>query len=168
MKVACAFLFALIIVPNAIGQEPAKAVSEQGQKQLPPAVSPLSPTICGPGSFEVSLGSQPLGRESFEIKCAAESGFTATGSTKLNVPGALIDVNTTFDADKTGTLVKFSAKGNAAGQAVDQVVTVNKETANISTSGVSKESPFNGGVVFMANVSYLYQFVIARYDVTHG
>ena len=166
MKLLFAAIPTLILSVPTFAQEAAKPADSK--QNLPPAVSASSPTICGPGTFEVSLGSQSLGRETFEIKCASENGFSATGNTKLTVPGAFVDLNTTLDVDRTGLLAKFSAKGNTGGQAIDQVITVNKQTASILTSGVSKEIPFNGDVILVGNVSYLYQFIVARYDVAQG
>jgi dienelactone hydrolase len=148
------FLFAL-----APGQEPAK---------LPPAVPTLSPALCGTGTYLLLLGTQTLGRETFEIKCASNGAFNASGNTKLDIPGAAMDMNTTLDTDRTGAALGFSMKGSGGGQEVDQVVTINKDVATVVNSGKSSEVPYHGGVIFHSNVTYTYQFLLARYDVTKG
>ena len=148
------FLFA-----SAYGQEPAK---------LPPATPPLSSALCGTGTYLLLLGSQSLGRETFEIKCASDGGFNASGNTKLDIPGAAMDMDTTLDTDRAGAPRKFSMKGSGGGQAVDQVVTINKDVATVVNNGKSSEVPYHGGVIFHSNVTYTYQFLLARYDVTKG
>ena len=152
-------LFSMFLFSLAPGQEP---------KKLPPAAPPLSAALCGTGTYLLLLGSQTLGRETFEIKCARDGGFNASGNTKLDIPGAAIDLTTTLDTDSTGMSLKFSMKGSGGGQAVDQVVTINKDVATVVNSGKSTEVPYHGGVIFNSNVAYTYQFLLARYDVAKG
>ena len=152
-------LFSMFLFALAPGQEPTK---------LPPAAPPLSAALCGTGTYLLLLGSQTLGRETFEIKCASDGGFNASGNTKLDIPGAAMDMNTTLDIDPTGMPLKFSMKGSGGGQAIDQVVTINKDIATIMNSGKSSEVPYHGGVIFNSNIAYTYQFLLARYDVIKG
>ena len=160
MKIPLAILlFSMFLLPSAHGQEPAK---------LPPAAPPLSPALCGTGTYLLLLGSQTLGRETFEIKCASNGAFNASGNTKLDIPGAAMDLNTTLDTDRTGAPLRFSMKGTGGGQEVDQVVTINKDVATVVNSGKSIDVPYHGGVIFHSNVTYTYQFVLARYDATKG
>src|SRR5947207_14496708 len=133
MKLLFAAIPTLILSVPTFAQEAAKPADSK--QNLPPAVSASSPTICGPGAFEVTLGSQSLGRETFEIKCASENGFSATGNTKLTVPGASVDLNTTLDVDRTGLLARFSAQGKTGGEAHAQDITVKKQTASVRTTG---------------------------------
>src|SRR6266850_8415303 len=102
-------LFSMFLFHLAPGQEPAK---------LPPAAPPLSPAVCGKGTYLLLLGSQTLGRETFEIKCASDGAFNASGNTKLDIPGAAMDLNTTLDTDRTGAPLRFSMKGTGGGQEV--------------------------------------------------
>jgi dienelactone hydrolase len=143
-------------------------VAAQQTKSLPPAVPLLSPALCGAGTYVVSLGTQPLGRETYEIKCVSDGGFSTTGNSKLNIPGAPLDLDTTLETDKSGGPLKFSVKGSAGGQTLDQTVTINKDVATVFKNGASTDVPYQGGAIFLSNVIYIYQFVLARYDSEKG
>ena len=144
MKIPNAILLvSTLLFALASGQEPAK---------LPPAAPTLSPALCGTGTYLLLLGSQTLGRETFEIKCTSNGAFNASGHTKLDIPGAAMDMNTTLDTDRIGAPLGFSMKGSGGGQEVDQVVTINKDVATVVNSGKSIDVPYHGGVIFHSNV----------------
>jgi hypothetical protein len=54
-------VFGLLNVENVAAQEPSS-------KGAAPAA--ISRAICGQGTYDLSLGIQPFGRETFELQCA--------------------------------------------------------------------------------------------------
>jgi alpha-beta hydrolase superfamily lysophospholipase len=135
---------------------------------LPTAAPILTPALCGAGTYVASLGTQSLGRETFEINCTPEGGFRATGHTRLDVPGGPSEFDTSLDLDKSGAPQKYTAKGSAGGQTIDLAITINKEMATVVDKGQSKDVPYHGAAIFSPNVSYIYQFVLSRYDAGKG
>ena len=156
-------LCGLILATRLPGQEnPTNA-------KLPPAVSLLSPSICGEGVFSFWLGEQSIGREEFQIKCQPEGGYAASGHTDLKVPGGAIDLRTTLELDQSGEPRSSTAKGTVNSQPFDQSVTVKGSVAAITTNGGTKELPFEKGTSLLGgNIFYLFQFLLARYDAVRG
>ncbi len=139
------------------------------QQKLPPAAPLLAPSICGKGVFSFWLGDRSIGREEFEIKCQADGGYAASGHTDLKVPGGILDLNSTLEVDKAGEPLASTAKGTVNGKPFDQSVVVKGSTAFITTSGVTKELPFNKGASLLGgNIFYINQFLLARYDSAKG
>lgn len=135
----------------------------------PPAVPMLSPTICGKSVFQLLLGTQSLGSETFEIRCRADGGYDGNGHTLITLPGLNIVLNTTIATDKVATPAKFTVKGMLGPNAIDQVVTVVNDKATLVDSGKTQELPYVLGTTFLVpNVTYLYQFVAAHYDTARG
>jgi dipeptidyl aminopeptidase/acylaminoacyl peptidase len=145
-----------------------KAVKPEAK--LPPAAPMLSPAICGKGTFLFTFGDQPLGSETFEIKCLPDGGYSASGHTEMKPPGPGLNLNTTLELDKTGTPISSTAKGTAtAGVPFDQSVIVKGGTATITTNGKTQELPYTKGAALIGgNIFYMFQFLLARYDTTQG
>jgi dipeptidyl aminopeptidase/acylaminoacyl peptidase len=136
------------------------------QAPPPPASPVLSPAICGPGTLRLFFGEQAVGEETFEIRCRPEGGYAGRGHTRLTLPGAAIDLESTVVVDATGSPLSSSARGTAAGRSVDQAVAVSAQgSATVTRDGQSQTVPFERGSVLLgSNVFYMLQLVLARYD----
>ncbi|MDX6692750.1 MAG: hypothetical protein QOF02_353 [Blastocatellia bacterium] len=153
--------------PDATPQPVAKEAS-RAQAALPPAALMLSPAVCGKSSFKFLLGQQSLGSETFEIECR-NGGYAASGHTEMKLPGLVIDINTTIEMDKEATPSRFTLKGMLGANSLDQTVTVTNDKATIVDKGVTSEAAYVKSPSFIVpNVTYLYQFVGARYDTARG
>jgi len=180
----------ILIVLFTISLAALPATTQPATAQTPVAQVPKHPDICGSGTFLMSLGSQPLGRETFEIKCAGAPSdtrpsmkpglaVTATGNTKMDVAGPPMDLTTTIQTDASGRQVELTIKGPAGGQTLDQVITIKRPigahmddktpvVATVVNNGQSTQVPYNGGVLFVPNVTFTYQFLLARYEQAKG
>lgn len=139
------------------------------QQKLPPAAPLLARSICGKGVFSFWLGDRSIGREEFEINCQADGGYAASGHTDLKVPGGILDLISTLEVDKAGEPLSSTAKGTVNGKPFDQSVVVKGAAAVITTSGVTKELPFDKGASLLGgNIFYMNQFLLARYDSAKG
>jgi alpha-beta hydrolase superfamily lysophospholipase len=128
----------------------------------------LSPAICGKGAFLFTFAGNSIGREDFEVRCEA-AGYSASGRTDLKLPGSAIDLTTTFQADKEGLPVAYTAKGSIGGQPFDQAISIKDATAAVTTNGKSQELPFaKGSAILGSNIFYMFQFAMARYDAAKG
>jgi dienelactone hydrolase len=135
---------------------------------LPPGAPWLSQKICGRGVFLLFAGEEALGRETFEITCRPDGGFGGSGNTTLKIPGGTLVQDTTIAVDKMGVPQSFSVKGNAKGDPFEQSTTF-KDGKAIATAGArTEEAPYNNAAVFVNAVTYLMQFIGARYDVARG
>jgi dienelactone hydrolase len=151
--------------PQPLAQEKSAAV----QKKLPPAVPLISPAICGKGVFQLLLGTQSLGSETFEITCNSGGGYAASGRTLMKLPGLTIDLDTSIETDKEATPSKFKLHGVLGQMTPAQTVTVTNDKATIIDDGKTSEAPYVKGATFLVpNVTYLYQFVAAHYDTVRG
>src|SRR6185369_9753349 len=121
--------------------------------KLPRAAPVLSPAVCGDGTYLLSLGTQSLGRETFEIKCLGDGRFSIRANTKMDIPGAAMDLNTTLEIDRSGMPIAFSLKGSGGAQTLDQLVTVSKEVATVVSGGQKRDVPYSGAALFHPNVT---------------
>jgi len=159
-------ILCLLILPTRL---PAQKNPTNADSKLPPAAPLLSSSICGKGVFLFWLGDQSIGREEFEIKCQPDGGYAASGHTDLKVPGGAIDLNTTLEVDKSGEPLSSTAKGTVNGNPFDQSTVVKAAVATVTTSGTTKELPFAKGTSLVGgNIFYMFQFLLARYDVARG
>ncbi|HXU08032.1 MAG TPA: alpha/beta fold hydrolase [Blastocatellia bacterium] len=139
------------------------------QQKLPTATPMLSPSICGKAVYDLWLGDQSVGREEFEIKCRPDGGYQASGHTELKPTGAVIDLSTTLEVDKSGEPLSSTAKGTINGSPFDQSVVVKGSTTTITTGASTKELPFaKGSSLVGGNIFYMNQFLLARYDAARG
>ncbi|MBZ5535978.1 MAG: alpha/beta fold hydrolase [Acidobacteriia bacterium] len=173
------FLVILLFIPEIIFSQQTPAPSKlSSQKEtlakpeisaLPPAPPLLSSALCGKGVYLFTMNGQPVGRESFEVTCPPEGGFSVSGHTDLRVPGATVDLESTLELDKSAIPSKFTAKGTMAGNPTDQVLILKDGTAKASFSGSQREVPYTPGSSFVApNILYLLTFLAARYDTRQG
>jgi dienelactone hydrolase len=136
---------------------------------LPPPTPLLSPAICGKGSFSFLLDGKPAGRETFEIACKPDGGYSANGRTEFTVTGALSDLSTTLDLDQTGQPLSSTAKGTVGSQPINQSVTISGDKAILNAGGSNREVPYARGTPLMGgNIFYMLQFVVACYDAARG
>jgi len=158
--VLCVFL---LLLP------PVCAIGQQSQQQAPAKAAPfLSPKICGKGVFLLSMGTDPLGRESFEIQCGGD-GYRASGSTSLKIPNGTLSQETAIEVDKEGVPRSMSVKGTTAGAGFEQSTVFKEGKAVTTVGGETRELPYtNRAAVFVNAVTYLFQFIGARYDVARG
>ena len=177
MKTLILLLTFMLAAPLILlAQQPVTAAKPDQQdkatktdSKIPAGVPMLSPAICGKGTFLFTLGEQPLGRETFEIKCQPDGGYSASGHTELKPPAPALDLNTTLEVDKTGSPISSTAKGVAGGTPFDQSVIVKGSAATVTTNGVAKELPYTKGTALLGgNIFYMFQFLLARYDVAQG
>ncbi|HEY0543778.1 MAG TPA: alpha/beta fold hydrolase [Pyrinomonadaceae bacterium] len=148
---------------------PTFSVAQQSKQQLPAPAPLLSTALCGKGVFLVSLSGTQVGRETFEVKCLEGGGYAASGQTNLKLPGALIDVATTIELDKTAAPTKFTSSGTMLGSPVEQAITFNDGKATITTKEGAQQMLYEKGASFiMSNVQYLLTLVAARYDTARG
>lgn len=162
------FCLALFLAPSLLlAQQPAATTAQQ--KKLPQAIRPLSPSICGKGNLLLLLGAQSLGHEAFEITCRDDGGYAGSGRTEMKLPGVTIDITTTIATDREANPSRFTAKGTLGPNTLDQSITVVNDKATIIDKGQSQEVAYPKGTAFLVmNVNYLYQFILARYDVARG
>jgi len=211
----------ILIVLLTVSLAASPATTQIATAQTPVAQVPRKQSdICFSGTFLMSLGSQPLGRETFEIKCAGapkesvptsgpgapkESGapkdpgtpkdsgvpsdagpsmkpglaVTATGNMKMDVGGPPMDLTATIQTDALGRQVSLTIKGTGGGQTLDQVITIKRPigahmddktpvVATVVNKGQTSEVPYNGGVLFVPNLTFTYQFLLERYDQAKG
>lgn len=168
MKSLVILCLMILITPSLSAQQPAQDKSA-AQAKLPPAVPLLSPGICGRGVFQLLLGTQSLGNETFEITCKSDGGYAASGHTEMKLPGLIIDLNTTIETDRQATPSKFTLDGVLGPNTLHQIVTVTNDRATIVDGGKTNEMAYARGATFLVpNVTYLYQFVAAHYDIVRG
>jgi dienelactone hydrolase len=178
MKTLTLLLTFMLIAPMILLAQQAGSTDKTAQQnkatktdsKLPPGTPLLSPAICGKGTFLFTLGEQPLGGETFEIKCQPDGAYSASGHTELKPPAPASDLNTTLEVDKSGSPVSSTAKGTVAGGTpFDQSVIVKGSTATITTNGKTQELPYTKGMALLGgNIFYMFQFLLARYDVAQG
>jgi alpha-beta hydrolase superfamily lysophospholipase len=168
------FVFALSVV--LLAQQPAtpaRSLAAQDTRgaraqALPPAAPLLSPKICGKGAFLLYAGEESLGRETFEIACRPDGTYSGSGNTSLKIPGGTLTQDTTVVLDKMGVPQSFTVKGTAKGDPFEQATTF-KDGKAIATAGSrTEEMPYNNAAVFANAVTYLMQFIGARYDLKRG
>lgn len=170
----CLFVLSLpaLMIGQQVWAQDKSAASQDKQtaiaQALPPAPPLLSPKICGKGVFLLSIGADSLGREGFEIQCTA-NGYRASGSISLKIPNGTLNQDTSLEVDKDGVPQSLSVKGDAAGTRFEQVTVFKDNKATTTTGGETQEVPYtNRAPVFVNAVTYLLQFVGARYDVVRG
>lgn len=145
----------------------ANGQDKQGAQTLPPPL--LSPKICGKGAYLLSLGENSLGRETFEIECRQDGGYRASGYTNMNIPGGALEQATTIELDKEGLPQGFTVKGKAGGTVFQQTVEFKGDKALVFTGDEAKETPYTRGTSVIINgVTYLLQFIAARYDTARA
>lgn len=167
--VLCLFLLLLLLPVGAGGRQtlPQDKTAAGGQA-LPAAPSFLSPKICGKGVFLLYIGAEALGRESFEIQCTP-NGYRASANTNLKIPNGTLNQDTSIEVDKEGVPQSFSVKGSAAGTAFEQATIFKEGKATTTVGGQTQELPYtNRAAIFVNAVTYLMQFVGARYDTRRG
>lgn len=167
MKRVSLILFVLSLSLSA--QPVAMAQRKNAVQSLPPAQPFLSREICGQGVFLFSAADEQIGRETFEIRCRPDGGFSGSGNTSLKIPGGTLVQDTTIELDKAGVPQSFSVKGNAKGDPFKQSTTF-KDGKAVSTAGArTEEIPYtDNGAVFVNAVAYIMQFIGARYDTERG
>jgi uncharacterized protein len=173
------FLFIPLLPALALGQQPASqlgttaagaqdkgAAAAQTLTSAPPL---LSPKICGKGLFLLSLGEQSVGRESFEIQCKADGGYQASGSTNMKLSTGTLNQETTIEVDKAGVPQGFTLKGETFGSPIAQQIVFKDDKAVITAGGDTNEMPYTNRAAVLVNaVTYLFQFIAARYDTMRG
>jgi fermentation-respiration switch protein FrsA (DUF1100 family) len=170
-------LFVLLLPAIMFAQQPAtkeKGAASQdkgavGAQALPPAPPLLSPKICGKGVFLLFLGEQSLGREAFDIQCRPDGGYQASGNTTMTLPSGTLNQATMIEVDKEGVPRSFSVKGASGSTGFEQATTFKDNKATTTAGGETQELPYtNRAAVIVNAVTYLLQFIVARYDTARG
>jgi dienelactone hydrolase len=156
------FLFLLLLIPSL-------ASAQDKPRPLPTPPALLSPALCNQGTFLISISGTQVGRETFDIKCVGSGGFAASGHTEIKLPAATISLETTIDLDKTAVPSRFTTKGVMALTNVDQTVELKDGTATVTSKEGAQTVPYEkGAAMVISNVTYLFSFLAARYDVARG
>ncbi|HEX8175939.1 MAG TPA: alpha/beta fold hydrolase [Pyrinomonadaceae bacterium] len=165
MKTVLCLLIPLFLLPaGAAGQQSPQDKTTTGAQALPAASPFLSTKICGKGVFLLYAGADLLGRESFEIQCGP-NGYRGSGNTNLKIPGGTLNQDTSIELDREGVPQSFSVKGSAGGTTFEQATLFKDGKATTTAGGETQELPYtNRAAVFVNAVTYLMQFMGARYD----
>ena len=125
-------------------------------------------SLCGAGRFDLTMGGQSVGSETFDIGCHP-NGYTATGRTQLSMAGAAIDLTTHLEVGADLVPASASAKGTVNGQPFDQSGTFVDGTATLTTNGQQQSVPYAKGASWLGgNIFYANVFIAARYDESKG
>ena len=125
-------------------------------------------SLCGAGRYDLSMGGQPLGSETFDIACHP-SGYSATGRTQLSMTGATIDLTTRLEIGADLVPASASANGTVNGQPFNQSGTFRDGTATLTTNGQQQSVPYAKGASWLGgNIFYPNVFIAARYDEAKG
>ena len=125
-------------------------------------------SICGAGRYDLTMGGQSVGSETFDIACHP-GGYTATGRTQLSMAGAGIDLTTHLEVGADLVPASASAKGTVNGQPFDQSGTFRDGTATLTTNGQQQSVPYTKGASWLGgNIFYANAFIAARYDEARG
>ncbi len=135
---------------------------------LPPPAPLLSAKVCGKGVYLLSFGEQSLGRESFEIRCKAGGGYEAVGTSSMKLPDTKIVQDTTIELDQQGVPLRFTIKGIEGVPPIDQTTVFKDGKAMVTSGGETREVPYNRSAIIVNGVTYLLQFIAARYDTARG
>jgi dipeptidyl aminopeptidase/acylaminoacyl peptidase len=158
-------LIAILLVGAHYFSPPAIALVQT----LPAPTPLLSPSICGKGTFVFLMGGKPAGRETFEITCKPEGGYSASGRTEFNLTGAVSDLSTTLELDKSGQPLSSTSKGTVGGQPLDQSITIEGDKARLNLGSGTREIPYSRGTPLVGgNIFFMLQFVAACYDGARG
>ncbi|HEX5075541.1 MAG TPA: alpha/beta fold hydrolase [Gemmatimonadaceae bacterium] len=125
-------------------------------------------SLCGAGRYDLTMGGQSVGSETFDIACHP-GGYTATGRTQLSMAGAGIDLTTHLEVGADLVPASASAKGTVNGQPFDQSGTFRDGTATLTTNGQQQSVPYTKGASWLGgNIFYANAFIAARYDEARG
>ena len=125
-------------------------------------------SLCGAGRYDLTMGGQSVGSETFDIACHP-AGYTATGRTQLSMTGASIDLTTHLEVGADLIPASASAKGTVNGQPFDQSGTFVDGTATLTTNGQQQSMPYAKGASWVGgNIFYPNVFIAARYDEAKG
>jgi uncharacterized protein len=124
-------------------------------------------SLCGAGRFDFTAGGQSIGSETFDVTCAPDKRYSATGRTQLAAAG--IDLTTKLELGADLLPLSASAKGTVQGQPFDQSGTYTNGTASLVTNGQTQSMPYTPNASWSGgNIFYPHMFVVARYDETKG
>jgi dienelactone hydrolase len=150
--------FAFILLTGALGT-------------FAPGQTPASPRspICGEGKMVVRIGTTQLGTETFQIDCLGDGGYSGRGTTDLDLGGAKLHLETAIVTDAKSVPLKYSVKGNAFNSPVETSMVLSNGTATVTESGKTSTLTYPPNVAMLTNnVSYLFQFIVGRYDFAQG
>lgn len=170
----CLFSLTLLIPAMSLAQTRSTSQEQKPKPSTTPAMLPtafplLSPALCGKGVYALSFGDQPIGRETFEVKCTTGGGYATDAHTSLTIPNAAVELDSTLEVDKAALPLKFTAKGTANGAPVDQSIVFKEGIVTVTRDGKTNQLPLNTpGAILVPNVSYILQFAAARYDQERG
>ncbi len=134
---------------------------------IPPPI--LSKALCGKGTYILMMNDQPVGRESFDVVCLPDGGYSATAHTDMRVAGMSVDVSTSLELDAKAIPSMFTSKGVVGGKETDQVLVMKEGHGQLTVNGALRAVPYTRGASFIApNLIYLIPFFAARYDPAKG
>jgi len=126
-------------------------------------------TLCGAGKYELAAAGQPVGSETFDVTCAPDGHYSATGRTQLSAGATSLDLTTTLELAKDLRPTSVIVKGTAGGQPFDQSATFANGTATVTANGQSQSVPYTAGASWLGgNIFFANAFVAARYDDAKG
>jgi dienelactone hydrolase len=153
----------------------ATRIEGQGMDENATNSTAMSPTqsksnwsLCGAGTFELSAAGQSVGSETFEITCAPDRRYTASGHTQLKV-GVAIDLTTTLELGADMLPISAASKGSVQGQPFDQSGKFANGVATLTTNGAAQSIPYTKDASWMGgNIFFPHVFILARYDESKG
>jgi dipeptidyl aminopeptidase/acylaminoacyl peptidase len=126
-------------------------------------------SLCGAGKYDLVVGGQNLGSETFDITCKPDGRYSATGHTQLAAGVMSIDLTTTLELGADMLPITALAKGKVQGQQIEQSGKFENGTATLSTNGQSQTMPYVAGAAWQGgNIFYPNVFIAARYDEAKG
>ena len=126
-------------------------------------------SFCGAGKYELVAAGQTVGSETFEITCATDKRYSATGQTQLSAGAMALDLKTTLELGADMLPISATSKGTVQGQPFDQSGRFENGVATLTTNGQSQSVPYTQGASWMGgNIFFPAVFIVARYDEAKG
>src|SRR3954464_12584225 len=96
------------------------AVTLMSEPAAAQAKAPGKWSLCGAGKYDLVVGGQNLGSETFDITCKPDGRYSATGHTQLAAGAMSIDLATTLELGADMLPITALAKGKVQGQQIEQ------------------------------------------------
>ena len=123
--------------------------------------------ICGSGEYRFTAAGQPVGTETFDVKCLPDGSYSATGRTQLGPLG--MDLTTTLELSKDLLPRSVGVKGTVRAQPFDQTGSFDNGTAVVTVNGSAQTVTYTRSASWLgSNIFWPNVFIVARYDDAKG
>ena len=124
-------------------------------------------SICGTGEYRFMAAGQPVGTETFDVKCLPDGSYSGTGRTQLGPLG--MDLTTKLELGKDLLPRGVDVKGTVRAQSFDQTAKLDNGTATVTVNGSSQTVTYAPTASWLGNnIFWPNAFIVARYDDTKG